>query len=648
MGSRRRMYSAAAWSPRLDVLDSATRPWLGHARGGGRRGTGPRQGPRSGRRRQPRTGEVIAFREAVRAWFAISLQTFGGPAGQIAVMQRTLVDEKRWIGQQRFLHALNYCMLLPGPEAQQLAIYVGWLLNGVRGGLIAGILFVLPGRASPCWRCPRVYVGAGDTTRRSTALFAGLAPAVLAIVVAGGRAGRPAARSAPGAGRAGGRRLRRPGILRASRSRSSSPAPAVVGWALGPLAPATRARRRRPAPATTGRRRSIPRRRAAPRAPRPAPRAAQGAGRRAARCGAPGRAVVAAHRRATASSPTQGLFFSGTALVTFGGAYAVLAYVAQQAVEVYHWLAPGEMVRGLALAETTPGPLIMVVQFVAFLGAYRDPGSLDPWVAAVLGALLTTWVTFVPCFLFIFLGAPYVERLRGNRALSAALTGITAAVVGVIANLAVLLRPAHAVRADARSRLGAGAPGGARAGHPQLGLARRSPSSPRSCSSGRGGRYCAPWRRVPVWGSPPRSSEQPSRRSQDGSVAEVGDALIQGAPDRSGFCARHRAVASAMLMMGSIGRGQASCRHRRHHRNRHRQRHPLRHPLRHPRHRRHRRPGHRRCHLSRRCRRREPCRCRRCCRRRSSPSRRPCWSRRWRPAAAAPWRCLALRCLAAL
>jgi chromate transporter len=133
----------------------------------------------------------------------------------------------------------------------------------------------------------------------------------------------------------------------------------------------------------------------------------------------------------------QALFFSGAALVTFGGAYAVLAYVAQKAVEVYGWLAPGEMVRGLALAETTPGPLIMVVQFVAFVGAYRHPGALDPWAAAVLAALLTTWVTFVPCFVFVFVGAPYVERLRGNHALSAALTGITAAVVGVIANLAV-------------------------------------------------------------------------------------------------------------------------------------------------------------------------------------------------------------------
>ena len=152
----------------------------------------------------------------------------------------------------------------------------------------------------------------------------------------------------------------------------------------------------------------------------------------------------------------QALFFSGAALVTFGGAYAVLAYVAQKAVEVYGWLAPGEMVRGLGLAESTPGPLIMVVQFVAFVGAYRDPGSLNPWAAAVLGALLTTWVTFVPCFVFIFLGAPYVERLRGNRSLSAALTGITAAVVGVIANLAVYFA-LHTLFADTTTVTGLGA-----------------------------------------------------------------------------------------------------------------------------------------------------------------------------------------------
>jgi chromate transporter len=150
----------------------------------------------------------------------------------------------------------------------------------------------------------------------------------------------------------------------------------------------------------------------------------------------------------------QGLFFSGTALVTFGGAYAVLSFVAQRAVEVYGWLAPGEMARGLALAETTPGPLIMVVQFVAFLGAFRDPGALDPWTAGVVASLLTTWVTFVPCFLFIFLGAPYVERLRGNAALSAAMTGITAAVVGVIANLGVYF--ATHTLFDASRRVGLG------------------------------------------------------------------------------------------------------------------------------------------------------------------------------------------------
>ncbi len=377
--------------------------------------------------------DLVPFGEAVRTWFAVSLQTFGGPAGQIAVMQRTLVDEKRWIGQKRFLHALNFCMLLPGPEAQQLAIYTGWLLNGTRGGLVAGTLFVLPGLVA-LLALSVLYAAAGDTAVVG-ALFAGLAPAVLAIVV-------------QAVLRVGGRALGHRALVGlavgafVALAAFSAPFPlvvalaAVVGWALG----------------------------------RWAPHVLAGAG------GGPGGGddgpppvvsddVLGTERPSTARAVTvllvslvlwavpvvavalltgagstltqQGLFFSGTALVTFGGAYAVLAFVAQQAVERYQWLQPGEMVRGLALAETTPGPLIMVVQFVAFLGAYRNPGDLDPWVAAVVASLLTTWVTFVPCFMFIFLGAPYVERLRANRALAAALTGITAAVVGVIANLAV-------------------------------------------------------------------------------------------------------------------------------------------------------------------------------------------------------------------
>jgi len=378
----------------------------------------------------PRATDLVPFREAVRAWFLISLQTFGGPAGQIAVMQRLLVDEKRWIGQRRFLHALNYCMLLPGPEAQQLAVYSGWLLNGSRGGLVAGVLFVLPG-AVALLALSAVYVAFG-TTAVVAALFAGLAPAVLAIV-------------AQAVVRIGRRALGNPALVAIAVASFLAiyalqvPFPIVIlaaallGWLLGRFAAHTihaadahAARDAGPAPVI----------------PDDALHRERPSGVRALRllviglvCWLSPVALFAAFTGRGSVFTEQGLFFSGTALITFGGAYAVLAYVAQRAVEDFGWLAPGEMVRGLALAETTPGPLIMVVQFVAFIGAYRDPGAFNPWVAAVLAALLTTWVTFVPSFLFIFLGAPYVERLRGNRSLSAALTGITAAVVGVIANL---------------------------------------------------------------------------------------------------------------------------------------------------------------------------------------------------------------------
>ena len=372
---------------------------------------------------------LVPFRTAVRAWALISLQTFGGPAGQIAVMQRTLVDEKRWIGQRRFLHAMNYCMLLPGPEAQQLATYVGWLLHGVRGGLVAGGLFVLPGVVA-LLALSGVYVAFGSTLAVA-AVFAGLAPAVVAIVVqAVVRVSRRALT---------GRSLQVVAVAAfLALSLFAVPFPVVVaaagltGWALG---------RRRPASLDT----------TDPPDDGPAPVVSDDVlhsepptARRTltvllvglAAWGVPV-AAVALLTGVGSVFTQQGLFFSGAAVVTFGGAYAVLAYVAQQAVAVYGWLTPGEMVRGLALAETTPGPLVMVVQFVAFLGAYRDPGGLDPWVAAVLASLLVTWVTFVPSFLFVLLGAPFVERLRGNRSLSATLTGITAAVVGVIANLGV-------------------------------------------------------------------------------------------------------------------------------------------------------------------------------------------------------------------
>jgi chromate transporter len=374
--------------------------------------------------------DVIPLREATRAWFAISLQTFGGPAGQIAVMQRTLVDEKRWIGHERFLFALSYCTLLPGPEAQQLATYVGWLLNGVRGALVAGILFVLPGVVA-LLALSGIYVAYGDS-RLVEGIFVGLAPAVIAIVV-------------QAVVRIGRRGLRHPVLVSIAVAAFVAlyvfavPFPVVIaaaalaGWFFG---------RRRP---------ELTR----PAADRdddgPAPLVSDDAlhhelpsRRRSGLVLAVGLvlwvlpvAAVALLVGGHSVYVDQGLFFSGTALVSFGGAYAVLSFVGHQAVETYGWVTPGEMVRGLGLAETTPGPLIMVVQFVAFLGAYRQPDGLDPWAGAVLASLVTTWATFVPCFLFILLGAPYVERLRHNRSLSAALTGITAAVVGVIANLAV-------------------------------------------------------------------------------------------------------------------------------------------------------------------------------------------------------------------
>jgi chromate transporter len=368
----------------------------------------------------------------LRAWFRISLQTFGGPAGQIAVMHRTLVDELRWIGERRFLHALNYCMLLPGPEAQQLAIYVGWLLNGTVGGLIAGTLFVLPGFLS-IMALSAVYAGLGDTVAIE-ALFAGVAPAVLAIVASA--VVRVASRSLRNGVLIG---IAVAAFVALALFRLPFPivvaAAAAVGFTGGRIWPERFRGGGHGATADGG--------------PPPvisddALHEADASWRRAAKVLAVGViawaapvAVIAAVFGTGSVFVDQGLFFSGTAVVTFGGAYAVLAYVAQRAVYTYGWLAPGEMVRGLAMAETTPGPLIMVVQFVAFMGGYRDPGSLDPWVAAVLSACLVTWVTFVPCFLWIFLGAPYIEALRGNARLSAALTAITAAVVGVIANLAL-------------------------------------------------------------------------------------------------------------------------------------------------------------------------------------------------------------------
>jgi chromate transporter len=378
----------------------------------------------------------IPFSEAVRVWAKIAALSFGGPAGQIAVMHRILVEEKRWIGENRFLHALNYCMLLPGPEAQQLAVYVGWLLHQTKGGLVAGTLFVLPGLVAIMvlsW----IYAAFGNVGVVE-ALFFGLKAAVLAIVL-------------EAVVRIGRRALKNNVMLALAAAAFVAifafdvPFPLIILTAA--LVGFFGGRAGLPAFLTGGdghgkHGKAVPDAETAlgegvPAHARPS---VSWSLRVSAICLVLWLGPVAALLLALGPGnvfTNIALFFSKMAVVTFGGAYAVLAYVAQQAVETYGWLQPGEMLDGLGLAETTPGPLIMVTQFVGFLGAFRDPGGLNPFVAGTLGGLLTTWVTFVPCFLWIFLGAPFVEKIRGNRALAAALAVITAAVVGVVLNLAV-------------------------------------------------------------------------------------------------------------------------------------------------------------------------------------------------------------------
>ncbi|RJL00951.1 chromate efflux transporter [Paracoccus aestuarii] len=381
-------------------------------------------------------GSYPTLAEATRIWARIGLLSFGGPAGQIALMHRILVEEQRWLGEKRFLHALNYCMLLPGPEAMQLAVYIGWLMHRTLGGIIAGLLFVLPGIVA-IMALSWVYAIWGDAGPVE-ALFFGLKAAVLAIVVQavirigsralkngamigiavasflaifvfgipfpliiltagligflGARAGLPAFRGGGGHGKVGARQVadadtllgeETPEHTRVNRAWAMRISGTFLALWLVPVA-----------------------------------------------------LLFLLLGPQNVFSQIAG-FFSVMAVVTFGGAYAVLAYVAQEAVQNFGWLAPGEMLDGLGMAETTPGPLIMVTQFVGFMGALREAGALPPLLAGTLGGLLTTWVTFAPCFLWIFLGAPFIERLRDNQTLSAALTAITAAVVGVIANLAV-------------------------------------------------------------------------------------------------------------------------------------------------------------------------------------------------------------------
>jgi len=364
----------------------------------------------------------VGLAEATIVWARIGFLSFGGPAGQIALMHRILVEEKRWIDEPRFLHALNFCMLLPGPEAQQLATYVGWLMHRIRGGLIAGTLFVLPGFIV-ILALSFVYVAAG-TIPVVQGVFVGLKSAVIIIVLqAVIRIGRRSLRSAAAVAIAV--------LAFLAMYVWHIPFPYVVATAAGAGALLVR---------VPGHMDGGPVGAEDVGADHAYGRAAPG---HVVRCTvvfgalwlAPTIVLVATAGPDNVFSNI-GVFFSKMAVVTFGGAYAVLAYVSQQAVDTYGWLAPGEMIDGLAMAETTPGPLILVTQFVGFVAAWRNAGTLPPGLAGVLGAVLTTWVTFVPCFLWIFAGAPFVERLRRNRMLSAALSGVTAAIVGVIVNLA--------------------------------------------------------------------------------------------------------------------------------------------------------------------------------------------------------------------
>ena len=370
------------------------------------------------------------FSEALRFWIKLGWISFGGPTGQIAITHEELVEKKKWISESRFLHALNYCMLLPGPEAQQLAVYIGWLLHRTPGGIAAGALFVLPSMLI-LWILSVLYVEYGSVYWVA-GIFSGLKPAVAAIVaVAVYRLGRKALKNEImwaiaavsflsifflkvafpwiilGAGITGllGSRVWKRKFLAAPKDASHSNVIDDTGELLEHTKPNLwRALRILTVCLLLW---WIP------------------------------IILIAAWQSNHSTLFIEGVFFSKAAMVTFGGAYAVLPYVAQQAVESYGWLKPGEMLDGLGFAETTPGPLIMVLQFVGFMGAWNNPGSLNPLVSASLGALITTWVTFIPCFMWIFLGGPYIEKLRGNTILSAPLSAITPAVVGVVLNLAV-------------------------------------------------------------------------------------------------------------------------------------------------------------------------------------------------------------------
>jgi chromate transporter len=362
--------------------------------------------------KNPPADVAPSFREAFAVFAAIGLQSFGGPAAQIALMHRVLVDERRWLSERVFLSALSFCMLLPGPEAMQLATYAGWRLHGTKGGLAAGLLFVLPGAALVL--ALSIFYGAYGTTPTVAALFLGVKAAVLAIVLeALIRLGRRALRGAPDWLAAAAAfvaifvfRVPFPLIVIAAAVlgyfRASSAVPATHAMEAVPVPPAQTIRT-----VTLWLALWI----------------------------VPLIAVVAVFGTDHVLAQLA-WFFSKLAVVTFGGAYAVLAYMAQAVVEHYGWLTPGEMLDGLGLAETTNGPLILVTEFVGYTAAHRFGGG-NPVAMGILGALVTLWATFAPCFLWIFAGAPYIERLTAAPRLSSALAIVTAAVVGVIANLSV-------------------------------------------------------------------------------------------------------------------------------------------------------------------------------------------------------------------
>jgi len=392
-----------------------------------------KRGPTEGRRRD-KSSRAVGFWEAFRYWLRLGFVSFGGPAGQIAIMQRDLVDRRRWISADRFLHALSYCMLLPGPEAQQLAIYIGWLLHGTWGGVMAGVFFVLPS-VFILWGLSAIYAAYG-TLPAVAGIFAGLKPAVVALVVVA-------------LVKIGARALRPRGLVAIAAAAFVGifilhvPFPWIVIGAglIGFLAGRIWPREFSAAHPLPGLDEADP----ASEQSRARTEEARRSGTRALKIVVAGLFLwsvpflaLGLWRSWSSLHVLQYRFFTQAAFVTFGGAYAVLAYVLQAAVQSYHWITQHQAIDGLGLAETTPGPLIMVLQFVGFMTGWNRPEGMGRLASASLGADVTTYVTFLPCFFYIFLGAPYVESLRGNRSLTSALSGITAAVVGVILNLAVL------------------------------------------------------------------------------------------------------------------------------------------------------------------------------------------------------------------